>query len=132
MTRGELHHIEIWVPSLDRSIRSLGWLLEALGYEAFQVWEHGRSWRRGATYIVIEESPALLDLDYSRFRPGLNHLAFHCGAKHECDRLIAEALARGWELLFSEKHPHAGGPDHYAGFITDQDGFEVELVADAE
>jgi hypothetical protein len=31
--------------------------------------------------------------------------------------------------LFPERHPYAGGPDHYAAYLEDADGFEVELVA---
>ncbi len=52
MTRpshGMLHHVEIWVPDLDRAVASFGWLLEALGYTPFQSWSNGRSWRLGAT-----------------------------------------------------------------------------------
>jgi hypothetical protein len=41
-----------------------------------------------------------------------------------------ESQDHGWTLLFSENHPHAGGPDHYAGFLADIDGFEIELVAE--
>jgi hypothetical protein len=32
-------------------------------------------------------------------------------------------------LLFADRHPFAGGPDHYAASLEDGDGFEVELVA---
>jgi hypothetical protein len=35
----------------------------------------------------------------------------------------------GWTLLFPDRHPHAGGPDHYAAYLENTDGFEVELVA---
>jgi hypothetical protein len=130
VARGDLHHIEIWVPSLSRSTASMGWLLEALGYVAFQSWEHGRSWRLGETYVVIEQSPAMMAEAYDRHLPGLNHLAFHCGTRHACDRLVTESQDHGWTLLFPEQHPNAGGPDHYAGFIADSDGFEIELVAE--
>jgi len=34
-------------------------------------------------------------------------------------------------LLFSDKHPHAGGPNHYAADMENVDGFVIELVADA-
>ena len=40
-----------------------------------------------------------------------------------------EAEAHGWILMFPDKHPYAGGPDHYAAYLTDDQGFEVELVA---
>ena len=129
MTRGPLHHVELWVPDLGRAIASLGWLLEALGYETFQDWDDGRSWRFGETYVVAEQSPALTAGTHDRQRPGLNHLAFHSGSRSETDRLVADAAGHGWTLLFPEDHPHAGGPDHYAGYLANADGFEVELVA---
>jgi hypothetical protein len=31
--------------------------------------------------------------------------------------------------MFADRHPHAGGEDHYAAYMENQDGFEVELVA---
>jgi catechol 2,3-dioxygenase-like lactoylglutathione lyase family enzyme len=130
MSRGPLHHVELWVPDLGRAIASIGWLLEALGYEKFQDWDDGRSWRFGGTYIVVEQSPALTDSIHDRQRPGLNHLAFHSGSRSETDRLVADAPGHGWTLLFPEDHPHAGGPDHYAGYLANADGFEAELVAD--
>lgn len=129
MTRGPLHHVELWVPDLGRAITSIGWLLEALGYQRFQDWDDGRSWLLGETYIVVEQSPALTDGRHDRRRPGLNHLAFHTGSRSETDRLVADAAKHGWTLLFPEHHPHAGGPDHYAGYLANADGFEVEFVA---
>lgn len=99
---GSLHHVELWVPDLPRAITQWGWLLGHLGYVQFQDWPHGRSWRLGSTYLVIEQSPAL----------------------------AAEGLAHGWTLLFPDTHPHAGGPGHYAAYLASTDGFEVELVAE--
>lgn len=61
-------------------------------------------------------------------RPGLNHLAFHAGTRQNVDHLAAEGPALGWTLLFPDRHPHAGGPDHYAAYLANTDGFEVELV----
>jgi probable phosphoglycerate mutase len=31
-------------------------------------------------------------------------------------------------LLFAERHPFAGGPGHYAAYLENADGYEVELV----
>jgi hypothetical protein len=61
--------------------------------------------------------------------PVLPHLAFHAGPREAVDALAAAAPARGWTLLFPETHPYAGGPDHYAAYLANTDGFEVELVA---
>jgi hypothetical protein len=30
-----------------------------------------------------------------------------------------------------DRHPHAGGPDAYAAYLAEPDGFEVEVVADS-
>jgi len=129
MTRGELHHVELWVPDLGRAIDSLGWLLAALGYTPFQDWAEGRSWRLGDTYIVIEQSPALTAHIHDRYRPGLNHLALHAGTVEEVSGITAEATGHGWTLLFPDRHPNAGGPDHHASYLENEDGFEIELVA---
>jgi catechol 2,3-dioxygenase-like lactoylglutathione lyase family enzyme len=126
---GLLHHVEIWVPDLGRAVVGWGWLLGELGYRPYQEWEGGRSWRLGATYLVFEQSPALTDGKYDRCRPGLNHLAFHAGSRERVDALVEEAPAYGWRLMFPERHPYAGGERHYAAYLEDGDGFEVELVA---
>lgn len=128
--RGSLHHVELWVPDLERARAQWGWLLGQLGYEPFQDWENGRSWRLGGTYLVVEQSSALTARDHDRLRPGLNHLAFHAGSRHSVDDLAAEGPAHGWTLLFRDAHPYAGGRDHYAAYLANTEGFEVELVAD--
>lgn len=124
-----LHHVELWVPDLQRAIKSWGWLLESLGYTTFQSWEAGRSWRRGETYLVVEQSPALTADKHDRCRPGLNHLAFHVPTATKVEELAAEAAHHGWHLMFPDRHPHAGGDQHYAAYLANEDGFEVELVA---
>ncbi|MGW3399136.1 VOC family protein [Streptomyces hydrogenans] len=132
MTRpvaGTLHHIELWVPDLERAAASFGWLLEALGHTPFQSWSDGRSWRLGATYLVVEQSPALTAGEHDRCRPGLNHLAFHVADPEAMDALVAEAPHHGWSLMFPDRHPHAGGAQHHAAYLENADGFEVELVA---
>jgi hypothetical protein len=42
---------------------------------------------------------------------------------------VGEALLHGWRLLFADRHPYAGGEQHYAAYLEDRDGYEVELVA---
>ncbi len=128
--RGALHHLELWVADLDTAVRSWGWLLESLGYQQFQHWDAGRSWRLGHAYLVLERSPALTGTAHERTRPGLNHVALHAGSRDELDALVEAAPAHGWQLMFTDRHPYAGGPGHYAAFLTDSQGFEVELVAE--
>jgi catechol 2,3-dioxygenase-like lactoylglutathione lyase family enzyme len=127
---GAIHHIELWVPNLDKAIVSWGWLLTSLGYRMFQDWPGGRSWQSGHAYIVVEQSPDRIASRHDRCRPGLNHLAFHVASRDLVDQLTAEALLHGWKLMFADSHPYAGGPQHYAAYLENSDGFEAELVAD--
>lgn len=126
---GSIHHLELWVPDIDRACAQWGWLLTELGYEPFQDWPGGRSWRLAGTYVVIEQSPDMLGQRHERTRPGLNHVAFHVGDRACVDRLADESGEHGWALLFADRHPHAGGPESYAAYLANTDGYEVELVA---
>lgn len=45
---------------------------------------------------------------------------------------MVAATSHGWTALYAERYPHAGGPDHYAGWLESSAGFKVELVADDE
>jgi catechol 2,3-dioxygenase-like lactoylglutathione lyase family enzyme len=126
---GSLHHVELWVPDLARAGDEWGWLLGELGYLPDQEWPAGRSWRLAETYIVIERSVDLTAETHDRCRPGLNHLAFHVRDTQHVDTLSAQAPGHGWELMFTDRHPHAGGPQQYAAYLQNTDGYEVELVA---
>ena len=127
---GTLHHVELWVPDLARAEAEWGWLLGELGYRMEDAdWPAGRSFHLGATYIVLERSADLTADRHDRCRPGLNHLAFHAGDRQRVDVLAAAAPAHGWQLMFADRHPYAGGPQHYAAFLENSDRYEVELVA---
>lgn len=128
---GRLHHIEIWVRDLQEAKDSLGWLLERLGFQARKQWNDGAGWDGADTYVVIEAGPEVADEEHRRRRPGVNHLAFCAGSRADVDLLARRAVSHGWTLLFPDRHPHAGGPDHYAAHLENRAGFEVELVADA-
>lgn len=128
---GAVHHTELWVPDVVRAERTLGWLLERLGWREYQRWEHGVSWRLGAGYLVVERSPAQRAEEHDRMRPGLNHLGLHAGTPEQVDELTRAAVDRGWRPLFADRYPYAGGPDHYAAYLENEDGFEIELVASA-
>ncbi|WP_430408131.1 hypothetical protein [Glutamicibacter halophytocola] len=56
-------------------------------------------------------------------------MAFSLPSAQLVETVAADALTHGFTMMFADKHPHAGGPDHYAAYLEDQAGFEVELVA---
>ncbi|WP_202080482.1 VOC family protein [Caldalkalibacillus salinus] len=133
MTKGLLHHIELYVSDLSLSVTFWGWLLEELGYERYQQWEQGVSWSLGDTYIVLVQTEArFLDVPYHRCRTGLNHLAFHAESKAQVDQLTTALEHRGVTILYRDQHPYAGGPEHYAVYFEDPDRIKVEVVASSQ
>ncbi|MGO3715426.1 MAG: VOC family protein [Glutamicibacter arilaitensis] len=124
-----LHHLGIWVEDLVASTASLGWLLTRLGYRLESQWADGASYAQDKFYIVLESGPDVRKQAHDRLAPGLNHLAFSVATRGEAEMIVREALEHGFTLMFPEKHPYAGGPEHYAAYLEDAAGFEVELVA---
>lgn len=99
-------------------------------YEPYQEWQGGRSWRLGDTYIVfVQVEPRYVHPPYHRRRVGLNHLAFHAASRAQVDELTRLLRERGVPILYEDRHPYAGGPDHYAVFFEDPDRIKVEVVA---
>ena len=106
------------------------WFLEDLGYKVYQEWDKGQSWRLGETYIVfVQAEERFLDVPYHRCRVGLNHLAFHASSRSHVDKIAGKLIEKGTSILYRDKHPFAGGSDHYAVYFEDPDRIKVELVA---
>ena len=125
-----LHHVEIWVPDLDQASESWGWLLTSLGMELTGEWAQGRTWEGEGAYLTLTTSPTLSSGDHDRRRAGVNHLAFWGGTRAQVDAVMTTAPQHGWHPLYHERYPHAGGPEHYAGWLENAQGFKVEIVAD--
>ncbi|MDV7764897.1 hypothetical protein EI200_09705 [Peribacillus simplex] len=130
MSKGFLHHIELNVSNLHRTVDFWGWFLEEINYKPFQEWESGKSWRLDDMYIVfVQAETRFLDIPYHRGRVGLNHLAFHATSRQQVDEITRKLRDRGVTILYADKHPFAGGKEHYAVFFEDPDRMKVELVA---
>ena len=125
-----VHHVEIWVPDLSRAVASWGWVLSRLGWKDGDGWPGGMTWiASDGSYVVVEQSPAMSAGEHDRLRPGMNHLALNAAGRAEVDAIVAEAGRHGWTLMFADRHPYAGGPQHYAAFLHNTDGYELEIVA---
>ncbi|MDG4513370.1 VOC family protein [Streptococcus suis] len=124
-----LHHVEIYVSDLAISRAFYDFLLTGLGYELYQEWEDGVSFRKAEQYLVFVQTPAdFLEAGYHRCRTGLNHLAFHAGEPDDVDRWRQEFLSRRVKLLYDDRYPYAGGKGYYALYLEDPDGIKIELV----
>lgn len=127
---GLLHHVELYASDFETSVSFWEWFLGELGYEAYQDWADGRSWKCGPTYLVLVRAPEEhADEGYHRRHPGLNHLAFHAESRSQVDELTRKLRERGVTILYDDDHPYAGGPDHYAVYFEDPERIKVELVA---
>ncbi|WP_163102111.1 VOC family protein [Peribacillus alkalitolerans] len=125
-----LHHVELYVRSLSDSRRFWGWLLEELGYSLYQDWDQGFSYKMEGTYLVfVQAENRFLDIPYHRCRPGLNHLAFWAKSREEVDIFTEKLKQQNITILYTDKHPYAGGPSHYAVYFEDPDRMKVEIVA---
>jgi catechol 2,3-dioxygenase-like lactoylglutathione lyase family enzyme len=128
-----LHHIEIYVSNLSETIKFWNWLLTELGYEQYQKWESGISWKYRNTYIVfVQVEERFLDIPYHRCRVGLYYLAFYAKSKKQVDEITEKLQEKGINILYLDKHPYAGGENHYAVYFEAPDRIKVELVAPSD
>ncbi|MDP8267415.1 MAG: VOC family protein [Candidatus Tenebribacter davisii] len=127
---GMLHHVEIYVTDLKRSAEFWSWFLDLLGYTLYQEWDMGKSYKLGETYLVfVQVENKHLDQPYHRCKAGLNHLAFHATSRKQVDDITESLRQKEITILYKDKHPFAGGKDHYAVYFEDPERIKVELVA---
>ncbi len=127
---GTLHHVEIYVSDLKKSIQFWKWLLtKKFSYTISAKWNSGISFKLADTYIVfVQTEEKHLDSIYHRKKTGLNHLAFHCSSRQFVDTLTKELKKRNITILYADQHPFAVAPDYYAVFFEDPDRIKVEVV----
>ena len=127
---GVIHHIEIYVSDLKKSVLFWQWLLtEKFSYSVFQKWDSGISFKFENSYLVFVQTEDMYKGNsYNRKNTGLNHLAFHCTSREFIDDLTKELKDRNIELLYPDRHPFAGGENYYAVFFEDPDRIKVEVV----
>lgn len=127
--KGKLHHIEIWVADLDQTIKFWGWILEFLGYQIYQKWEKGISFRLGKTYLSFEQvSSVNNDIPYSRMRSGLNHLAFYLDNLDQLHNLVSKLARKNISLLYQDQKQYRYNDKTKVIYIEDPEGFELEFV----
>lgn len=124
------HHVELWVADLEEARSEWRWLLDRLRFVLGSKWPEGESWTADGAYLTLTTSPNLTDSTHDRRRTGVNHLAFKAGTADRVDEIMSDAPEHGWHPLYPDRYPHAGGPDHYAGWLENSAGFKAEVVAD--
>jgi catechol 2,3-dioxygenase-like lactoylglutathione lyase family enzyme len=129
-----VHHIELYVSDLERSMQFWTPFMEALGYDS-------ERWSEGMNYIAGEQDPYLcllqapeehLAAGYHRKRVGLNHLAFKAKSREQVDQIRQWVKESGYTLLYDDRYPFATAPDYYALYCEDPDRIKLEVVAPGE
>jgi catechol 2,3-dioxygenase-like lactoylglutathione lyase family enzyme len=126
-----LHHVELYVSDLERSMVFWEPFMERLGYRV-ERWSGGVNFVQGPedAYLCFLAAPADHPAaGYHRRRVGLNHLAFHGRSRAHVDELTGWVRQEGHTLLYEDRHPYAGGPGYYALYCEDPDRIKVEVVA---
>jgi catechol 2,3-dioxygenase-like lactoylglutathione lyase family enzyme len=129
-----LHHVELYVSDLERSVAFWTPFMAMLGYTPDR-WSGGMNYVRDTeeTYFcLLPADPAHVVTGYHRKRVGLNHLAFRGASRAQVDEVASWVKSNGYTLLYEDRHPFAGGPNYYAVFCEDPDRFKLEVVAPGE
>ena len=125
-----LHHLDLVVSSLERSLPFYRELLEPLGYSRVGdiVGERGEKVvyvAGGGPSIGVRE--ARVWGEYDRYRVGIHHIAFEASSRDIVDERYAWALERG-VAIESRPKEYDYGPGYYAFFFYDPDGIKLEVV----
>jgi len=126
-----VHHVDLVVSSIERSLPFYSGLLGPLGYHRIGEVEGERGetiWYLSGpgTAVGLREAQSESGA-YDRYRIGLHHVAFEADSRSEVDERAAWLRQRGIELE-SEPQEYTYLPGYYAVFFYDPDGLKLEIV----
>ncbi len=131
MRSSGVHHVDLVVSSIERSLPFYSGLLGPLGYHRIGEVEGERGetiWYLSGpgTAVGLREAQSESGA-YDRYRIGLHHVAFEADSRSEVDERAAWLRQRGIELE-SEPQEYTYLPGYYAVFFYDPDGLKLEIV----
>ena len=126
-----VHHVDLVVSSIERSLPFYSALLGPLGFHTVSEVEGERGesiWYISGpgTAVGLREAQSEAP-PYDRYRVGLHHLAFEAESRAQVDERADWVRGRGLELE-SEPQEFAYLPGYYAVFFYDPDGLKLEIV----
>lgn len=131
LDRMGIHHVDLVVSSIERSLPFYRELLGPLGWHGIGEVEGERGetiWYLNAreTSIGLRESQSEPQ-DVDRYSIGLHHLAIEAASRAIVDER-AEWLRANGALLESEPQEYTYMPGYYAVFFYDPDGLKLEIL----
>ena len=129
-----VHHVDLVVSSIERSLPFYRELLAPLGYHRISEVEGERGetiWYLGGPDVAVGLRQAQVEGAHDRYRVGLHHVAFEAWSRaivdERADWLARSGAAHGAGI---ESGPEEYGylPGYYAVFFYDPDGIKLEIV----
>jgi len=125
-----VHHVDLVVSSIERSLPFYRDLLAPLGYHRISEVEGERGetiWYLGGPDVALGLREAQTEGVHDRYRVGLHHVAFEAWSRAVVDERAAWLAEQGATI---ESGPDQYGymPGYYAVFFHDPDGIKLEIV----
>jgi glyoxylase I family protein len=129
--RPGVHHVDLVVSSIERSLPFYRDLLGPLGYHRIAevegergetIWYFGGS---GGAALGLRQAQS--EGGHDRYRIGFHHLAFGASSRAVVDERYEWLLAHGAEIE-STPQEYAYSPGYYAVFFRDPDDLKLEIV----
>jgi glyoxylase I family protein len=126
-----VHHVDLVVSSIERSLPFYQGLLGPLGYHRVGEVEGERGetiWYLSGPGTAIGLREAQSDLEpYDRYRVGLHHLAFEAESRAQVQEIADWVRSQAVEVE-SEPQEYTYMPGYFAFFFYDPDGMKLEVV----
>ena len=126
-----VHHLDLVVSSIERSLLFYSELLGPLGYHRVSQVEGERGetiWYLSGPGTTIGLREAQSDSGpYDRYRVGLHHIAFEADSRGQVDERAAWVRNAGVEVE-NDPQEYTYIPGYYATFFYDPDGLKLEIV----
>ncbi|MCC7413788.1 MAG: VOC family protein [Gammaproteobacteria bacterium] len=125
---GWLHHIDLTVGDLARSIGFYSRVLPLMGFTRLPDCAEGPLWAGAHVELGLQAARAASGRRHDRYSPGLHHLGFGAPDREAVERLYHELIALGVEILDPPARYDDYTPGYYAVFFADPDGIKLEYV----
>jgi glyoxylase I family protein len=127
-----VHHVDLVVSSIERSLPFYRELLAPLGFHRIGEVEGERGetiWYLSGpgSSIGLREAQTEGEAPYDRYAVGLHHVALEAPSRAAVDERADWLRSRGVEIE-SGPEEYAYSPGYYAVFFFDPDGLKLELV----
>jgi glyoxylase I family protein len=127
-----IHHVDIVVSSIERSLPFYRDLLGPLGWHGVSEVQGERGetiwylWGPGSS-VGLRQATSPRETPFDRYEVGLHHLAFEAASRAKVDERADWVVAQGMQVE-SGPEEYWYSPGYYAVFFYDPDGMKLEIV----